>query len=151
MFDSNFLELEIKAKMVGQCLNADHYFQHCVWIHICTYMHICSCLYMYVITGTSCKVSVSVCSYWETLLSTMWPRFEHVMHLNIASIRDLNPQKLRHVDQRPHYVREAARRPVCQRECVLFSLGFTIRLCVCVCVRACVCACVRVCDSTFVP
>jgi hypothetical protein len=43
-------------------------------------------------------------NYWETLLSAMWPRFEHVMHLNIASIRDLNPQKLRHVDQRPHYI-----------------------------------------------
>ena len=45
-------------------------------------------------------------SYWGDLLSHMWPRFEHVMELNITSIRELNPQKLGHVDTRPHYVSE---------------------------------------------
>lgn len=42
--------------------------------------------------------------YWETLLFVLWPKFEHVIELNIHSVRDVDPQKLGHIDNRPHYI-----------------------------------------------
>uniref|UniRef100_A0A8D0HIZ1 Vacuolar protein sorting-associated protein 52 homolog n=1 Tax=Sphenodon punctatus TaxID=8508 RepID=A0A8D0HIZ1_SPHPU len=45
--------------------------------------------------------------YWETLLEMLWPRFEHILELNIQSIQNTDPQKLGFLDTRPHYrVRE---------------------------------------------
>uniref|UniRef100_A0A4W3J8D7 Vacuolar protein sorting-associated protein 52 homolog n=1 Tax=Callorhinchus milii TaxID=7868 RepID=A0A4W3J8D7_CALMI len=46
----------------------------------------------------------SVDRYWGTLLDILWPRFEHVLELNIQSIRNTDPQKLGALDTRPHYV-----------------------------------------------
>lgn len=46
-----------------------------------------------------------LCRYWDTLLGIMWPRFETILHLNIQSVRDVDPQKFGHIDNRPHYVR----------------------------------------------
>lgn len=46
-----------------------------------------------------------LCRYWDTLLGIMWPRFETILHLNIQSERDVDPQKFGHIDNRPHYVR----------------------------------------------
>ena len=45
-----------------------------------------------------------VCRYWEGLLNLMWPRFQYILDHNIQSIRDCDPQKLGHIDVRPHYV-----------------------------------------------
>lgn len=42
--------------------------------------------------------------YWDTLLGIMWPRFETILHLNIQSVRDVDPQKFGHIDNRPHYI-----------------------------------------------
>ncbi|XP_056012756.1 vacuolar protein sorting-associated protein 52 homolog isoform X4 [Ostrea edulis] len=42
--------------------------------------------------------------YWDTLLGIMWPRFETILHLNINSVRDVDPQKFGHIDNRPHYI-----------------------------------------------
>ncbi|KAK7502660.1 hypothetical protein BaRGS_00006235 [Batillaria attramentaria] len=42
--------------------------------------------------------------YWEALLNIMWPRFEYILHLNIQSVRDCEPQKLGQIDCRPHYI-----------------------------------------------
>ncbi|XP_074653909.1 vacuolar protein sorting-associated protein 52 homolog [Tubulanus polymorphus] len=42
--------------------------------------------------------------YWETVLEMMLPRFQYIMELNIQSIRDCDPQKLGHIDTRPHYI-----------------------------------------------
>ncbi|TRY62008.1 hypothetical protein TCAL_08474 [Tigriopus californicus] len=42
--------------------------------------------------------------YWDNLQSTLWHRFRHVMQLNIQSIRDCDPLKLKTVDQRPHLI-----------------------------------------------
>ncbi|XP_048244893.1 vacuolar protein sorting-associated protein 52 homolog isoform X2 [Haliotis rufescens] len=42
--------------------------------------------------------------YWEALLNAMWPRFDYIMQLNIQSVRDCDPQRLRHIDVRPHYI-----------------------------------------------
>ncbi|GFS98967.1 vacuolar protein sorting-associated protein 52 homolog [Trichonephila clavipes] len=42
--------------------------------------------------------------YWETLLQIFWPRFEHILQLNIESIRDCDPQKFTNIDKRPHYI-----------------------------------------------
>ncbi|XP_060706512.1 vacuolar protein sorting-associated protein 52 homolog isoform X2 [Hemiscyllium ocellatum] len=46
----------------------------------------------------------AVDKYWETLLEILWPRFEHILELNIQSIRNTDPQKLGALDTRPHYV-----------------------------------------------
>ncbi|OPJ90403.1 hypothetical protein AV530_002811 [Patagioenas fasciata monilis] len=43
--------------------------------------------------------------YWEALLELLWPRFEHILELNIQSIQSTDPQKLGFLDTRPHYVR----------------------------------------------
>ena len=47
---------------------------------------------------------VGCCRYWDTLLEMFYPRFEYLLQLNIQSIRDCEPQKLGHIDVRPHYV-----------------------------------------------
>ena len=36
----------------------------------------------------------------------MWPRFEYILQLNIHSVRECDPNKLGHIDVRPHYVSE---------------------------------------------
>ncbi|XP_065919051.1 vacuolar protein sorting-associated protein 52 homolog isoform X2 [Dysidea avara] len=40
----------------------------------------------------------------DHLLAVMWPRFHHVVELNIKSVRDCNTQKLGTIDTRPHYI-----------------------------------------------
>ncbi|XP_033763726.1 vacuolar protein sorting-associated protein 52 homolog [Pecten maximus] len=42
--------------------------------------------------------------YWEALQQMMWPRFEYILDLNIQSVRDCDPQKFGHIDNRPHYI-----------------------------------------------
>lgn len=42
--------------------------------------------------------------YWDTLLEMFYPRFEHLLQMNIQSIRDCEPQKLGHIDVRPYYI-----------------------------------------------
>ncbi|NXN13045.1 VPS52 protein, partial [Indicator maculatus] len=42
--------------------------------------------------------------YWDTLLELLWPRFEHILELNIQSIQSTDPQKLGFLDTRPHYI-----------------------------------------------
>nr|XP_060616542.1 vacuolar protein sorting-associated protein 52 homolog [Anolis sagrei ordinatus] len=42
--------------------------------------------------------------YWDTLLEMLWPRFEHILELNIQSIQNTDPQKLGSLDTRPHYI-----------------------------------------------
>ena len=47
----------------------------------------------------------SVCfSFSNDLLGILWPRFNHILDLNVASIRDTDPSRLGSVDTRPHYV-----------------------------------------------
>ncbi|XP_064407979.1 vacuolar protein sorting-associated protein 52 homolog isoform X2 [Latimeria chalumnae] len=46
----------------------------------------------------------AVDKYWDTLLEILWPRFEHILELNIQSIRTTDPQKLGCLDTRPHYI-----------------------------------------------
>ena len=52
-----------------------------------------------------CEVLLMCDRYWETLLEMIYPRFEHILQLNIENIRDCDPQKLGHIDVTPHYVR----------------------------------------------
>ncbi|XP_068025881.1 vacuolar protein sorting-associated protein 52 homolog isoform X1 [Melanerpes formicivorus] len=42
--------------------------------------------------------------YWDTLLELLWPRFEHILELNIQSIQSTDPQRLGFLDTRPHYI-----------------------------------------------
>lgn len=42
--------------------------------------------------------------YWQTLQDIMWPRFKYILELNIHSVKECDPQKLGHIDVRPHYI-----------------------------------------------
>uniref|UniRef100_A0A8C3CPZ9 VPS52 subunit of GARP complex n=1 Tax=Cairina moschata TaxID=8855 RepID=A0A8C3CPZ9_CAIMO len=42
--------------------------------------------------------------YWDALLELLWPRFEHILELNIQSIQNTDPQRLGFLDTRPHYI-----------------------------------------------
>lgn len=50
------------------------------------------------------KVVICYFSYWDSLLSTFWPRLEYVLKLNIQSVRDCDPGKLANKELGPHYV-----------------------------------------------
>ncbi|CAG4998848.1 unnamed protein product [Parnassius apollo] len=43
-------------------------------------------------------------SYWDSLLSALWPRLEYVLKLNIQSVRECNPAKLSNKELGPHYI-----------------------------------------------
>ncbi|CAF4758230.1 unnamed protein product [Pieris macdunnoughi] len=43
-------------------------------------------------------------SYWDSLLSTFWPRLEYVLKLNIQSVRECDPGKLANKELGPHYI-----------------------------------------------
>lgn len=43
-------------------------------------------------------------SYWDSLLSSLWPRLEFVLKLNIQSVRDCDPAKLSNKEMGPHYI-----------------------------------------------
>ncbi|XP_043239477.1 vacuolar protein sorting-associated protein 52 homolog isoform X3 [Amphibalanus amphitrite] len=42
--------------------------------------------------------------YWDMLLNMLWPKFCHIMELNIASVRQCDPSKIGTIDVRPHYI-----------------------------------------------
>jgi len=42
--------------------------------------------------------------YWETLSCLLWPRLQLVMQLNIQSVRDCDPVRMKPMDVRPHYI-----------------------------------------------
>lgn len=42
--------------------------------------------------------------YSRDLRGTLWPRFRHILELNVTSVHDTNPSKLAHIDTSPHYV-----------------------------------------------
>jgi hypothetical protein len=42
--------------------------------------------------------------YWESLVETLWPRFEFVFQSQIQSIKQCDPMKLAPTDTRPHYI-----------------------------------------------
>ncbi|KAF9809529.1 hypothetical protein SFRURICE_020826 [Spodoptera frugiperda] len=43
-------------------------------------------------------------SYWDSLQGTLWPRLEHVLKLNIQSVRECDPAKLSNKELGPHYI-----------------------------------------------
>ncbi|KAG6459324.1 vacuolar protein sorting-associated protein 52 homolog [Manduca sexta] len=43
-------------------------------------------------------------SYWDSLYSTLWPRLEYVLKLNIQSVRECDPAKLSNKELGPHYI-----------------------------------------------
>ena len=43
-------------------------------------------------------------SFSHELLDILWPRFNYVLEMNIASVRETDPQKLGNIDTSPHYV-----------------------------------------------
>ncbi|XP_075992388.1 vacuolar protein sorting 52 [Anticarsia gemmatalis] len=43
-------------------------------------------------------------SYWDSLQGALWPRLEHVLKLNIQSVRECDPAKLSNKELGPHYI-----------------------------------------------
>ncbi|KAI5633971.1 vps52 / sac2 family domain-containing protein [Phthorimaea operculella] len=43
-------------------------------------------------------------SYWDSLHSSLWPRLEYVLKLNIQSVRECDPAKLSNKELGPHYI-----------------------------------------------
>jgi len=42
--------------------------------------------------------------YWENMNGILWPRLTQVMELNIQSVRDCDPTRMKPMDLRPHYI-----------------------------------------------
>jgi len=42
--------------------------------------------------------------YWDMLYGVFWPRLHRVVELNVQSVKDCDPQKMKVLDLRPHYV-----------------------------------------------
>lgn len=42
--------------------------------------------------------------YWNSLLLFMWPRLQKIIQMNVQSVRDCDPQRMKVLDLRPHYV-----------------------------------------------
>jgi len=42
--------------------------------------------------------------FWESMNGILWPRLTQVLELNISSVRDCDPNKMKPLDVRPHYI-----------------------------------------------
>ena len=42
--------------------------------------------------------------YWSTILAFIWPKLQKIIQLNVQSVKDCDPQKMKSLDLRPHYV-----------------------------------------------
>lgn len=42
--------------------------------------------------------------YWSTILAYLWPKLQKVIQLNVQSVKECDPQKLKSLDLRPHFV-----------------------------------------------
>ena len=42
--------------------------------------------------------------YWDSILAILWPKLQKVIQSNVQSVKDCDPQKMKSLDLRPHYV-----------------------------------------------
>ena len=42
--------------------------------------------------------------YWSTILAFIWPKLQKVILLNVNSVKECDPHKMKSLDLRPHYV-----------------------------------------------
>ena len=42
--------------------------------------------------------------YWSTILAFIWPKLQKIIQLNVQSVKDCDPQKMKSLDLRPHFV-----------------------------------------------
>jgi hypothetical protein len=42
--------------------------------------------------------------YWDTLYLLFWSRLQRIIDLNVQSVKDCDPQRMKVLDLRPHYV-----------------------------------------------
>ena len=85
-------------------------------------------------------------SFSEDVQSLMWPRFRHILNLNIASVRDADPSKLGHIDTRPHYVSVYVYKCkyVCMNVCMyvcMYVCNLCMYVCMYVCIKHVICTC----------
>lgn len=50
------------------------------------------------------KGVASLNRYWSTILALIWPKLQKIIQMNVASVRDCDPQKMKNLDLRPHFV-----------------------------------------------
>ena len=49
--------------------------------------------------------------YWSTILAFIWPKLQKIIQLNVQSVKDCDPQKMKSLDLRPHFVSGVFHRP----------------------------------------
>ena len=76
--------------------------------HVCVQVCIVCCTELCDLNVWSCLcLTCDLCyRYWDSILNMLFPRFEHVLQVNIRSIKDCDPKRLGNIDVRPHYVCE---------------------------------------------
>ena len=42
--------------------------------------------------------------YWSTILAYLWPKLQKIIQMNVQSVKDCDPQKMKSLDLRPHFV-----------------------------------------------
>ncbi len=42
--------------------------------------------------------------YWDSVSGLLWGRLKHVLRLNVQSVKECDPTKVKVIDQRPHYI-----------------------------------------------
>ena len=42
--------------------------------------------------------------YWSKILGVIWPQLQKVVAMNVASVKECDPHKMKSLDLRPHYV-----------------------------------------------
>lgn len=93
----NFRYQAIMQRRSVTCLEMSVHDTYLYWVY--NYMHSYKIAVVYLVT-----VEFLLCRFSDHLLAVMWPRFHHVVELNVNSVRDCNTQKLGTIDTRPHYV-----------------------------------------------
>ena len=42
--------------------------------------------------------------YWSTILAFLWPKLQKIIQMNVQSVKDCDPHKMKSLDLRPHFV-----------------------------------------------
>jgi len=64
------------------------------------------CLHLAYKFRISCreKLVPALETYWDAMNGQLWPRLQHVIKMNVQSIKECDPHKMKILDLRPHYV-----------------------------------------------
>ncbi|KAJ8729382.1 hypothetical protein PYW08_000963 [Mythimna loreyi] len=97
---------ELFDRILGKTLsllvkNVDNYVLEC---YDCLALYLCIQLINRYRWMCHKRAVAALDSYWDSLQGTLWPRLEHVLKLNIQSVRECDPAKLSNKELGPHYI-----------------------------------------------